>query len=79
MTTISKGSSRTTSCPRCGHEAWPIAYGMVPPSVQEENPRVVYAGCVMSEEWRPDPATGEPRYGTPEWECQKSGCRHRWW
>lgn len=63
----------------CGHESWRIMYGMIMPDVREQYPKAEFAGCVILEEQRLDPATGQIEWGTPDWACQNDDCRHRWW
>ncbi|BBE21865.1 hypothetical protein MN0502_07480 [Arthrobacter sp. MN05-02] len=79
MTTVKEEKDQVPSCPVCGHSAWPIMYGMVPPNVYEAHPETVFAGCVITEELWTDPVTGVADHGVPEWECQSDRCRHRWW
>ena len=66
-------------CPVCGSEAWRIGYGMIMPSAREEMPKTEFAGCVIVQEERIDPATGKVEIGIPKWACQNPECRHRWW
>lgn len=69
----------TSKCSVCGHEAWPVAYGMIMPDILEEHPKTEYAGCVVMEEVRIYPATGKVEIGVPQWACQNPDSRHRWW
>jgi hypothetical protein len=69
----------TRRCPVCGHEGWGIAYGMIVPSARQEMSKTEFAGCVIVEEQRIYPATGNVERGTPKWACQNPECRHRWW
>jgi hypothetical protein len=55
----------TTTCPRCGHEAWPVVYGMWIPSYDGPEPKVIRAGCVI-----------EP--GRPDWQCLNDDCEYSW-
>lgn len=57
-------------CPVCGHEAWPIAYGMVGPDAAKEDPKTVFAGCVM--------VMDDDGYAA-EWRCQSELCGHEWY
>ncbi|MEN8583107.1 hypothetical protein ABFP37_10405 [Burkholderia sp. RS01] len=74
-----KKRAQTMECPVCGHEAWPIMYGMVMPDARDENPKTEFAGCCIDYEQRVYPATGNVEMGIPEWACQNRECRHRWW
>ena len=69
----------TRICPICGSEAWRIAFGMTLPSARDAMPKTEFAGCVIMQEERIDPATGKVDFGVPEWACQNPECRHRWW
>ncbi|HEY8294248.1 MAG TPA: hypothetical protein VIG41_02820 [Micrococcaceae bacterium] len=71
-------ASDTRKCPVCGHEAWPIAYGMMTAD-QEQTPKTVYAGCCLQMLARVNPLTGEQEMGIAEWECQNPDCGHQWW
>ncbi|GAB3523501.1 hypothetical protein [Arthrobacter monumenti] len=74
------GKKKLRKCPVCGHESWPIAYGMMTPDAMEELPaETVFAGCAVVEEQRVYPATGQIEYGVPSWQCQNDQCRHQWW
>ena len=55
----------TTTCPRCSHEAWPVAYGMWIPSHDGPEPKVIRAGCVI-----------EP--GSADWQCMDENCGYTW-
>jgi hypothetical protein len=74
-----KRTAATRPCPLCGHEAWPIIYGMVLPDTMEQYPKAEFAGCVVLEELRIYPSTGKVESGVPEWSCQNPACGHRWW
>lgn len=54
-------------------------YGMIMPDVRDQYPKTEFAGCVMVQEQRVYPATGNVEWGTPNWACQNPDCRHRWW
>lgn len=69
----------TRRCPICGHEAWPIAYGMMVPSAWETMPKTEFAGCVVTQAKNVYPATGAVEFGVPKWACQNPECRHRLW
>lgn len=67
-------------CPVCGHESWPIAYGMMGPDAWEKMPReTAFAGCVVVTGPRENPDTGAIEYGAPEWQCQNEHCGYEWW
>ncbi|QTG82575.1 hypothetical protein [Arthrobacter crystallopoietes] len=55
----------TTMCPRCGHEAWPVRFGMWVPQPDKPAPKAVMAGCVIG----PD---------EPDWACQNEECGYEW-
>lgn len=55
----------TTTCPKCGHEAWPVRYGMWLPDRGKPAPKVVMAGCVIE----PD---------APQWTCLYVDCGYEW-
>jgi hypothetical protein len=74
-----KKGAVTRRCPVCGNEAWRIAYGMILPSAREEMPKTEFAGCVIMQEERINPATGKVEFGIPKWVCRNPECRHRWW
>ena len=63
----------------CGHESWRVIYGMVMPDLKEQYPKAEFAGCMVMEERRLNPATGQEEWGQPKWACQSPRCRHRWW
>lgn len=69
----------TRNCPICGHESWPIAYGMMFEADQQAMPKTVFAGCCLEMSMRNNAVTGEPEMGIAEWECQNPDCRHQWW
>ncbi|MDQ6753999.1 MAG: hypothetical protein M3017_11425 [Actinomycetota bacterium] len=69
----------TKNCPICGHEAWPIAYGMMFEADQQAMPKTVFAGCCLEMSMRNNPVTGGPETGIAQWECQNPDCGHRWW
>lgn len=49
------------------------------PSAREELPKTEFVGCVIMQEERIYPATGNVEYGIPKWVCRNPECRHRWW
>lgn len=61
------------------YRLWPIVYGLMAFTEEEERPKVAYAGCCIMEERREYPLTGKVEYGTPKWVCQNESCRHCWW
>jgi hypothetical protein len=60
---------KTRKCPKCGHTAFKIVYGMVFGDAREKSTNVEFAGCVM--EIREDGTVAK-------WSCQNPECRHRW-
>jgi hypothetical protein len=74
-----KKRAPTRLCPVYGNEAWRIAYGMIMPSAREEMLKTEFAGCVIMQEERINPATGKVEYGIPKWVCRNPVCRHCWW
>ena len=72
-------TAETRNCPVCGHEAWPIAYGMMTADAQARSTKTVFAGCCLKIESRINPQTGLPEMGTAEWGCQNPACGHQWW
>jgi hypothetical protein len=74
-----KRASAVRQCTVCGHEAWPIVFGMVLPGDRQDYAKAEFAGCCVVHEERLNPRTGQLEYGVPEWVCQNAECRHRWW
>ena len=73
----SKKRTAVRSCPVCGHESWPIAYGMITPDDMAQHPKTEFAGCCIVHEERLNRRTGQLEYGVPEGACQNVACRHR--
>lgn len=69
---------QTKACPICGHEAWPLAFGMIPSNEQARMPKTEFAGCCIELVQRINPVTGEVEFAAPEWACQNRACGH-WW